>query len=362
MSRLPIPVVIPAFNPPPGLPQRVQAILRAGAEEVVVVDDGSAPEHAETWAQLSQSPQVTVLSHPVNQGKGAALRTATKFLMHRGDAAGMVTADADGQHSADDVASVLSVLGDHIESERHGGRVGVIGARNFDVAGVPFRSRLGNRATTTVIRGLYGRSMPDTQTGLRGFGRDLFSELLSVPGDRYDYEMRVLLRLLKNHVDVTEVPISTLYTDEENSSSHFRPIRDSAVIYGAIFKEGGAFAIASLLGAAVDIAVFTLVIDAAFGGASTSSSVLVSTVLARIVSTMANYAANRRLVFDSRTSVLRSGPRYYGLAAGLLTASWLLTTALAQALGGHVVWAKVIVDSGLFAVSYVVQKRWVFRG
>lgn len=80
-----------------------------------------------------------------------------------------------------------------------------------------------------------------------------------------------------------------------------------------------------------------------------------------MVSSLANYALNRRAVFEDRSSAKASLVRYYSLAAGLMAASALGTAALAQVLQGHLVWAKVIVDGLLFVVSFLVQKRWVFR-
>lgn len=349
-------VVVPAFDPPPGLVPLVREMLATGVQEVVVVDDGSGPGHRSTFEELARRPDVTVLRHDTNRGKGAALRTATELLIARPDVVGMVTADADGQHTPTDVWAVVGRLRQLL---RRPGEAAVLGSRDFGAPGIPRRSKLGNRITTAVVGALYGRSLPDTQTGLRGFSREVFGDLLAVPGDRYQYEMRVLLRLLRRRMHIDEVPIATVYT-ADNSTSHFRPIRDSAIIYGAILREGGAFALTSLMGAAVDIGVFALVMDVAFGGVPTPTSVLVAAVVARVLSTVANYTANRHLVFGSTRPVTRSGSRYYALAVGLLGASWALTTVMAQALDGHVVWAKILVDSSLFVVSYLVQKRWVF--
>lgn len=356
-----VPIVIPALNPPPGLVSLVQHLIALGAEEVVVVDDGSSLPHKEAFAELRRTPGVTVLNHAVNQGKGAALRSATLLLKERADVVGMVTADADGQHLPTDIMAVVGALREQTTGAA-GSPLAILGSRCFTGPGVPLRSRFGNRMTTAVIAALYGRGVPDTQTGLRGFTRSVFDDLLAVPGDRYQYEMRVLLRLLRSGVPVAEMPIQTVYTDSENSTSHFRPVRDSAVIYGVILREGGAFGLASLVGAVIDLAIFALIMDVAFGGTATSTAVLVATVGARVVSTLTNYWANRRLVFRSRRAVSTSVPRYYVLAIGLLAGSWLLTTVLADVLNGHVVWAKMLVDSGLFVVSYIVQKRWVFDG
>ena len=356
-SRDRVIVAIPAYEPSAGLLDVVTGMISAGLTRVLVIDDGSGPASAEVFTQVKQAG-ATVLHHEVNRGKGMALRTAmTHVLEHAPDVVGVVTADADGQHTITDIEAVAMAL--LAASDRP--RVCVLGERNFDLPDIPLRSRFGNKVTTGILRLLAGRKLRDTQTGLRGLSRDILPELLEVRGDRFDYEMRALMHLLASRADLVSVPIETVYEDGRNATSHFRPVRDSAIIYASILRQAAVFVLTSVLGFLVDIGVFVLLIDALFDGHPTVRAVGICTVVARVVSALVNYVDNHLLVFRTGARVHHSVVRYAVLAVGLVTASWLLTTALAQVLAHHVVWAKLIVDSALFLVSYLVQRHWVFR-
>lgn len=351
-------VIIPAYEPSEELPRLVAGIVAGGLPRVLVIDDGSGTAYSDVFDAAARAG-ARVVRHDVNRGKGAALRSALAHVLeHAPESPGVVTADADGQHTAQDIRRVAQAL-----AAREGTpRVCVLGERDFDLPDIPWRSRFGNKLTTGIIRLLFGRRLRDTQTGLRGMSTDLLPELLDVGGDRFDHEMRVLMHLLATHAEVVSVPIATVYEDGQNATSHFRPLRDSVVIYAAILRQLGAFVLTSGLGFLVDISVFVLVMDLVFDGHPTVRAVGVSTVVARVVSVAANYAVNHLVVFDADAQLRRSAGRYAVLAVGLLLSSWLLTTGLSHLLGHHVVWAKLIADTGLFFVSYLVQRRWVFRG
>lgn len=349
-------VLIPSYEPSHHLPDVVAGVVAEGLARVLVVDDGSGRDYAEVFAAAARAG-AEVLSHEVNRGKGAALRTGLAHVLeHAPDVVGVVTADADGQHTPRDIRAVA----DELLAAGGASRLCVLGVRDFGLPSIPLRSRVGNRITSGVVRLLFGRHLPDTQTGLRGLSADLLPELLEVSGDRFDHEMRALMHLLASRATIVTVPIETVYEGGENLTSHFRPLRDSAIIYGAILRQLGAFVLTSLLGFAVDIAVFVLVMDLVFDGHPTIRAVGVATVVARVVSALTNYAANHLVVFRSTARVHVAMGRYAALAVTLLLASWLLTTGLSHLLGHHVVWAKLIVDSCLFLASYLVQRRWVF--
>src|SRR5205823_1620722 len=132
-----IAIVIPAFQPEGPLADLVGALLNAGCQAIVVVNDGSGREFAARFEALTASPYVHVVHHAVNLGKGAALKTGMNYaLVHFPDARGVVTADADGQHRPDDILRVAAKL------QANPGAL-VMGVRAF-AGEVPLRSRLGN--------------------------------------------------------------------------------------------------------------------------------------------------------------------------------------------------------------------------
>lgn len=210
-------VVIPAYEPDDSL---IGLIERLGADfdRFIVVDDGSKTADA-IFERVAGMPGVTLLRHEVNRGKGAALKTAfAKVIADFPDAAGVVTVDADGQHLPEDVANVAKA------TRENPGRY-TLGVRAFS-GNVPLRSRFGNAWSRYFFFLLTGVMIYDTQTGLRGMPRDLLPELVAMPGDRYEYEMRMLVAAARKKLKPVQIQIKTVYLND-NKASHFNPIRDS---------------------------------------------------------------------------------------------------------------------------------------
>lgn len=220
-------VIIPALNPPESLVEYVRTLLARGVARVIVVNDGSDAAKAEVFRRLGTLDRCTVLTHPVNRGKGRALKTAFAYVL--GDAAdwaGVVTADADGQHDPDDVCQVASALSQWEDAL-------ILGVRDFRQSHVPWRSRFGNRLTSWLIRWLFGTEIDDTQTGLRGIPKQHLQWMSELKGERFEYEMNMLLSAIRKRIPIRQVRIRTLYF-QRNVGSHYRSVADSLRIFARI--------------------------------------------------------------------------------------------------------------------------------
>jgi glycosyltransferase involved in cell wall biosynthesis len=218
-------VLLPAYQPGPRLLALVSGLREAApASPVVVVDDGSGPAGASVVAAAGDLG-CTVLRHATNEGKGAALRTGFRYAAQAHPGHDVVSADADGQHS---VADVLRVA----EAVRLSGRL-VLGVRRFSGA-VPLRRRLGNALTRGLFRAATGRRVLDTQTGLRGYPDALLDWLVAVPGQRFEYEMNVLLHAAREGHPVEETVVATTYLD--GGGSHFGSVADSVRVYWPLLR------------------------------------------------------------------------------------------------------------------------------
>lgn len=223
-----IAVLIPARRHEPELRPLLEALLSAGFGGVLLVDDGSPEEDKPLFDNLAKNPRVRLLRHAVNRGKGRALKTGIQhFLDAFPGFAGLVTADADGQHSVGDIVHVAQTM------LAAAGRP-VLGCRNFS-GQVPLRNRFGNSLTRLIFRLVSGHALGDTQTGLRAFPAVLLPELAALPGERYEYEMTVLAYLCGHRHLPVEEPIATIYIDNNRSSS-FKPVRDSIRIYSVLLR------------------------------------------------------------------------------------------------------------------------------
>lgn len=350
--------VVPSLNPDRRLRTTVDGLLAAGFCDIILVNDGSSPQSLPLFQQLALLPQVTLLTHPVNLGKGAALKTAFSWLLeHRPGCAGVVTVDGDGQHHPDDALACARRM---LAEERV-----VLGCRNFSRPEVPPRSRMGNRITRAVFRIFCGMTVSDTQTGLRSIPRRYLEPLAEVKGERYEYETNMLLALKDQHIPYGEVEIRTIYL-EENRGSHFHTVRDSWRIYKLILAHFFRYALSSLVSAAADTGLFGLLSFLLAGLLAGTALTAAATAGARLLSSLLNFSLNRYLVFRCGGPLGRSLLRYYALALPLLLAQFLLTEGAfraahisdRQTLLRTVIYAAVM--SALFVGSYVLQHRWVF--
>lgn len=163
---------------------------------------------------------------------------------------GTVTADADGQHRAEDVCAVAAALA-------FGGDALVLGVRDLTLDTVPTRSKIGNRVTSWAFHTLYGVRLEDTQTGLRGIPWERLAWCAAVSGDRYEYEMNVLIRAARDRVALEQVPIQVVYFDN-NAGSHLRTVRDAWRVACVLISGLGFYTLCSCFSALTDVLMFWL--------------------------------------------------------------------------------------------------------
>jgi putative flippase GtrA len=341
-ERTPPVVVIPAYKPGPDLPHLVQELLVSNnIAAVVVVNDGSGPIYAPLFAELRTMPSVAVLDHAVNLGKGAALKTGLNHVACSfPDSVGVVTADADGQHAAADILKAAAGL-----SATPGALV--LGARRFE-GDVPLRSKFGNILTRYIMRAVTGQNITDTQTGLRGIPMDFIPELLYSKATGYDFELDMLVKCKYAGRQIDEVPIGTIYL-ENNRSSHFNPLLDSMRIYFVFIR----FAAVSLLTATIDNLAFVIALRII-------PAIWACMLTARLIAAIFNYTANKRNVFHSRAANAVALPKYWlsMLIAGVL--SYCLIQGILAFTNMGVVSAKMSAETVMFFFSFVIQRDFVF--
>ncbi len=329
--------LIPAYDPGGELLVTVSQLCENGFH-VVIVNDGSSEDCEPLFRTLRS--MANIIRHEVNMGKGEALKTGMNYIREYFPTPYIVvTADADGQHMTEDIIRVSETAGRFPNAL-------VLGSRRFG-KGVPLRSRLGNTVTKAVYRITSGQKVCDTQTGLRAFSDRLISEMLSVSGSRYEYEMNVLMEMPRRDIQIKEEIIQTVYLDG-NSSSHFETFRDSCLIYKEILK----YSASSLISFFVDYGLFCLL-------SLVTGLTVFSNIAARLFSSVLNYNLNRKFVFNSESSVKTSALKYFALAAVILALNTLILKML-TVIGVNTYAGKLITETVLFLLSYVVQHRFVF--
>ncbi len=338
-------VVVPTLNPNIEIFKKFLDNLLENTKNVLVYDDGCNKEYDSFFKDLEKK-KITVLHHYVNLGKGRSMKDAFNYLLLKyPKLKGVVTADSDGQHSIKDIEKVSNEILKHPDSL-------ILGCRDFDSENVPTRNKFGNKITRGVFKTFVGLSITDTQTGLRGYPTKVMSSLMTVKGDRFEYETNMLIETMNKKIPIIEVPIETIYLENSNSESHFNPVKDSFEIYKLFFK----FILAGLSSFILDYLLF-YIFSLIIGG---TNSILYSTICARVLSSMYNFLVNSNVVFKNRNS--SSLIKYACLCIIQMFVSGLAVEYIVKLTHISSMVIKLIVDIVLFVVNFVIQRTFIFVG
>ncbi|MGF7049975.1 putative flippase GtrA [Paenibacillus sp. DS2015] len=336
-----MPILIPAFQPDKRLIHLIIQLKDLSNVNIIVVDDGSGEHYREIFKSV-EAYGCTVLTHDTNRGKGRALKTGFHYLKEMNEHGSVICADSDGQHLPMDIMKISHALN---ESEHKF----VLGSRRFN-GKVPFRSRFGNTITRKVYSVTTGIKVHDTQTGLRGFAAPMLDWLCQIPGERFEYEMNMLLRAQKEGYSIHEIFIDTVYL-EHNKSSHFRPLVDSIKVYLPILLFSGS----SVLSAIIDFALLILI-------QQFTDNLFFSVLVARICSSIFNYTMNRNFVFSqgNRSSIHKSMPKYFTLVMIVLLLNYGFLYVYHEGIGIPLIVAKLLTEASIFLFSYWAQRKYVY--
>ena len=291
-----IAVLIPAYKPDGRLLELLHQLSASPIARIVVVNDGSAPSYQAIFDQVKVFPNVDLLIHPQNQGKGAALKTGLRFLAALPEpAAGVVTADADGQHAVADIMMVAQQTLERPDTL-------IVGGRRFD-KDVPRKSMAGNTLTRWIMRLFFGVNIYDTQTGLRGIPAALIPYFIDLPYDRFEYEQEMLMVCARRDIPIHEVTIQTIYFNE-NKATHFNPFKDSARVYHVIFRFTNGWFITWL----ADYLFFALFVQF-------TSQIVLAALAARFAALLIDYLYLVKLVFKPGSPQLQPYFRRFALLA-----------------------------------------------
>ena len=353
-------ILIPAYKPD----GRLTEICRKLSSDyfVLVIDDGSGSDFDAVFEDTEK--YAVVKRYEKNRGKGGALKYGFSLVKELfPDAKFVITADADGQHTPEDISKVAEKV------ESAGGLV--LGSREF-AGNVPLRSAFGNGLTKVVFKIASGVKVKDTQTGLRAFGVEYLKEFSELKGDRYEFEMTQLMYAAKMRIPISEVVIETIY-ENGNETSHFNPIKDSLKIYKVIYLNSTflksvtssmiAFATDFVIASILQSYVFTstpLISGPAFLQ-SIITSYSTSMTFAWLVSSLLNFFINKVWAFKSNNSVIRSLIGFYALATPVFILKAFVFTPILESGSVSFKLTYFIVNLVMYFLNYVIQKKFIFK-
>jgi glycosyltransferase involved in cell wall biosynthesis len=347
-------VLIPSLEPDRRLPVYIKELQEYGLSRIVIVDDGSGNDYQDIYKELEECG-CTVIHHSINRGKGFALKTGYDYI--RENISGytcIVTADSDGQHAPEDVYKLA------VKTKGHPNAL-ILGVRDFKKAGIPAKSLIGNRVTSAIFAALYGKCLPDTQSGLRAFGPKLAERMLDIKGERFEYETQVLITCIRSKIPILTLPIQTIYEDE-NRGTHFKAVRDSLKIIGILGADFMKFLSSSVACSFVDIGIAWALLDwmKPYMKGEDFLRIMIATAFARSVSIAGNYLLNKSMVFKDKQAPGHSLIRYLSLCVFNILLSAAGVYILHVSLGYNEKSAKLLCDGCLFLLGYQIQQRWVF--
>ncbi len=340
-------VLIPTLNPDTKLVALVKRLMDIGMYNIYIVNDGSNNISESIFCELEELG-CDVSHHPVNRGKGDALKTGIQRISeNQKNITVIVTADGDGQHAPQDIKNVAQEV---LKNDTV-----VLGTRKFDNKNMPVTSKIGNSFSSLYFKLKTGKDLKDTQTGLRGIPSRYIPFALNVPGSRYDYEMRFLESMCKHDITYTTVDISTIY--DADWTTHFRFLSDSYSIYKTFFRN----VFSSLSSAVLDVTLFILLVNVI----SVGNAIILSTILARLLSGAYNFTLNKVWTFEKKDSqnTGTESKKYFALFSVQMFVSGIATSLLNALFGASkfvLLFIKMFVDLVLFMTNFMIQKNWVF--
>jgi len=204
-------ILIPAYKSCESLKYFLPQLIKvAPSSNICVVDDGSF----DGTEDVAKQNNILYLSNSKNFGKGAALKKGFNYLIEQKNADWIITMDADGQHSIDDIFlfidRILNLKGIDL----------IIGRRSTKIGQMPLARIFSNRLTSFIISVLAGQKIFDIQCGFRAYSKKCIKNIVCI-FNRFEMETEIVLRACAKKYFIDFVPIKTLYFSNQSHISHF---------------------------------------------------------------------------------------------------------------------------------------------
>jgi len=300
---------------------------------------GSEPEGMPAYVQALYCPE--------SDGVGVRIKAALRYVRDSMPECGyVIRLDADSPCNFEDIMRLNKTI------VRTRGEL-VLGKRRLNTE-LSLKSVMRSAVVRQVFALASGRNIHDTETRIRGFGRELIDTLLHIDGEGYEYEVNVLLYCARNGVPISETKISTPCT--ESPDSYMQHLRDWIKVYGCVVK----FAISSLIAFLIDLFIL-LGMNRLLDGMHEVAALVISVGTARVISAVVNFYINHFIVFDSNEHVGTAMLKFGLLQIIVLAGNYAIMHVLNILLNMPLAVSKVIADTAMFAVSFVIQGRFIYN-
>lgn len=208
-NRSDIVIIIPSYNEGKRIEKVVCEVKTKGYKKIVVIDDGSTDD------SMKALNNVTILTHLVNRGAGAATETGLKYCRDIINAETVVMIDADTQHDVNDIERLLEA---HYSNKADI----TIGNRFLNSeTNIPFKNWCYNQIANIITAVFSGKHVSDSQSGFKVFNKKALSRIV-IEQDRYEHCSEIFIKANEYRLKVIDVPVRVYYSDEiKDKGQHF---------------------------------------------------------------------------------------------------------------------------------------------
>ena len=213
-------IIIPVYNPPSTFSHLIQSICNLTSVPIIIIDDGSHPS-------IQIDPQyihIKLLKNNRNKGKGFSLMKGFNYAYEQGFSHS-ITLDADSQHDPTLITDFLSM----------DNNISIVCGKRELKGSMPFHRRLSNIITSKIVSCICHTTIFDSQCGYRRYRlQDVCNEIFIEQG--FQFETEVLIKLLRNGLKISHIPIPTIYLNE---STNMRYLHDTLIFIKLLIRTIG---------------------------------------------------------------------------------------------------------------------------
>lgn len=319
-------ILIPAYNPVERIINYVKE-LKEKSYTVIIVNDGSDKKYHTIFESLVDDCEI--INCPYSKGKGNAIKKGLSFIkVHNQDKKGVCILEED--YPIDKIEKLNGLYEQNIF----------------------FVHTKGKRFLSKIFSMIYHQEFKNVDSSLLGFSMKYIDQMLEV--DENCYEVQALIECVQKEIQVEEIVI-----DQNKESFHLKN-KNRNILY-VIFLHLFRFISSSIISSIIDVLLAWLLLDVLkLWMTSDFWRIAMSSLIARVLSTIVNYVINKKYVFKERTESKQTGKRFLILTVAITVLSTLFVYGTSSLNIMSEKLAKPVGDLLLFLLSYNVQMKWVF--
>lgn len=323
-------ILMPVYNPNERIINYVKK-LKENNYQVVLINDGSKSEYHSLFEKMVHDCKI--ISYPLFKGKGYAIKKGIHYIKeHLQDKKGIIILENEYD---------LMYI-NHIRT--------VINKNSQKMCVVHHK---GKRFLTKLFSMIYNKEFIDVDSELFGFSMNYLDQMMAV--DENCYEVQSLIQSVQNNQEIEEIQL-------ENKQQPFHLKNKTIQVLYVIFLHLIRFVSSSIISSVIDVLLAWILLDVLkIWMTNDFWRIALSSLIARVLSTIVNYVINKKYVFKGKASSKQTAIRFLILTI-IITILSTLFVYVASSL--HIMsekLAKPVGDLLLFLLSYSAQTKWVFK-